>query len=62
LVDLFGVGWWKYDPDKATEMLEAAGFSKDGSGNWHLPGGSPWLSDIKSAKTYGRILQERITS
>ena len=25
LVDLFGVGWWKHDPAKATEMLQAEG-------------------------------------
>jgi peptide/nickel transport system substrate-binding protein len=41
LVDLFGIGWWKFNPDKATELLTKAGFKKDASG-WLLPDGKPW--------------------
>ncbi len=34
LVDLFGIGWWKHDPEKATQMLEAAGLKKNDQGLW----------------------------
>ncbi|MAS33879.1 MAG: peptide ABC transporter substrate-binding protein [Anaerolineaceae bacterium] len=52
LIDLFGVGWWKHDPDKATEMLEGAGFSRDGGGNWLLPDGSPWQISINAPANF----------
>jgi len=42
VIDLFGVGWWKYDPDKAAELLEKHGFTRDADGNWHLPSGEIW--------------------
>ncbi|MBX3062685.1 MAG: ABC transporter substrate-binding protein [Anaerolineae bacterium] len=38
----FGLGWYKYAPDVAEKLLVKNGFSKDGSGNWLLPDGSPW--------------------
>lgn len=52
LVDLFGVGWWKYDVDKASQLLEGAGFSRDGSGNWRLPDGSPWQITINAPANF----------
>lgn len=39
--ELFGVGWWKHDPEKATELLQQAGFTQDG-GRWLKPDGTPW--------------------
>ena len=39
---LFGYGWYKYAPDVAEKLLVKNGFSKDGSGNWLLPDGTPW--------------------
>ena len=38
---LFGY-WYKYAPDVAEKLLINNGFSRDGSGNWLLPDGSPW--------------------
>ncbi len=38
----FGLGWYKYAPDVAEKLLVKNGFSRDGSGNWLLPDGSPW--------------------
>ncbi len=38
LVELFGIGWWKHDPEKATELLEKAGLAKDASGTWTYNG------------------------
>lgn len=52
LVDLFGVGWWKYDVDKAAQLLEGAGFTRDGSGNWLKPDGSPWQITINAPANF----------
>jgi peptide/nickel transport system substrate-binding protein len=35
----FGRGWWTYDPQAATELLQSAGCKKMG-GQWHLPDGT----------------------
>ena len=51
LVDLFGVGWWKHDPDKATEMLQAEGFTLD-NGEWNKPDGSRWQITINSPSNF----------
>ena len=51
LVDLFGVGWWKHDPDKATEMLQAEGFTLQ-DGAWHKPDGSAWQITINSPSNF----------
>lgn len=41
ITDTFGIGWWKYDTDKAAQLLEKNGFSlKDGK--WMDPDGKPW--------------------
>ena len=34
----FGTGWWKPNPQAATELLQAAGFTKRG-GDWYTPDG-----------------------
>ena len=34
----FGMGWWKPDPQAATELLQAAGFTKRGN-DWYTPDG-----------------------
>ena len=41
----FGRGWWKPDPQAATELLEAAGFKKSG-GQWMTPDGKPFTVRI----------------
>ncbi len=46
-IDIWGVGWWKYDPDKATKMLTGLGFRKV-AGKWYLPDGKPWVITIKT--------------
>jgi len=43
--DLFGVGWWRNDPEKATELLERHGFTNSG-GSWLMPDGSPFVIEI----------------
>ena len=37
----FGFGWWKPNPEAATELLERAGYKKQG-GNWMTPDGKPF--------------------
>jgi peptide/nickel transport system substrate-binding protein len=51
LVDLFGVGWWKHDPEKAAQMLEAEGFSRSGNA-WMKPDGTPWQITINAPANF----------
>ena len=37
----FGLGWWKPDPEAAAELLEKAGFTKQGDA-WYTPDGEPF--------------------
>jgi len=46
--EVFGTGWWKYDPDVAERLLLKNGFSRDGNGKWLLPSGEPWTIDFQS--------------
>lgn len=48
LVDLFGVGWWKYDVEQAAKLLESVGFTRDADGKWLLPDGAPWTIAINA--------------
>src|SRR5262249_6525101 len=41
----FGRGWWRADPQAATELLQAAGFTKRGS-EWLTPDGRPFAVRI----------------
>lgn len=41
----FGLGWWKPNPQAATELLERAGFRKRGSA-WQTPDGRPFAVRI----------------
>ena len=45
LEDIFGLGYWRTDHEKATSLLEGAGFTFE-NGAWHLPDGSPWVIDV----------------
>lgn len=46
--DVFGYGWWKFDPEAAEKLLIKAGLSRDGSGNWLTPEGETWTLDLQS--------------
>lgn len=39
-------GWWKYDPQKAAQLLESVGFKRGADGKWLLPDGRRWVIDI----------------
>jgi peptide/nickel transport system substrate-binding protein len=43
---VWGIGWWKYDPQQAEKLLLQHGFSKDKNGRWLLPDGTQWKLSI----------------
>ncbi|WP_163264278.1 ABC transporter substrate-binding protein [Chelativorans alearense] len=43
----FGYGWWKQDIEAATELLEAAGFTKQGN-QWMMPDGQPFAFTLNT--------------
>ena len=58
LVDMFGVGWWKYDTTKAEKILLAEGFTRDSNGMWLKSDGEPWKITItinQSVQEYERL-------
>ena len=44
--EIWGLGWWKYDPEEAAKLLKKHGFYKDDQGRWHLPTGELWTLDL----------------
>jgi peptide/nickel transport system substrate-binding protein len=52
LRELFGVGWWKYDVEEASKLLESVGFTKNDDGKWLLPDGTIWTINILSPVNY----------
>ncbi len=52
LIDLFGVGWWKYDVDEAAKLLESVGFTRNADGKWLLPDGTPWSIAINAPSDF----------
>jgi peptide/nickel transport system substrate-binding protein len=46
--EVFGSGWWKFDPEAAETLLTNAGFTRDGSGNWLTPDGERFSIDLQS--------------
>jgi len=47
--DVFGAGWWKYDPEVAARLLVKNGFSQNEAGQWMTPDGEVWSLDIQAA-------------
>ncbi|MFC0010211.1 ABC transporter substrate-binding protein [Devosia nitrariae] len=43
----FGYGWWKQDIEAANELLEAAGFTKQGN-QWMTPDGQPFAFTLNT--------------
>jgi peptide/nickel transport system substrate-binding protein len=43
----FGYGWWKKDLNAASELLTAAGFTKQGD-QWMMPDGQPFKFTLKT--------------
>ncbi len=49
MVDMFGVGWWKYAPEIAEKLLLNNGFTRDKDDRWLLPDGTPWTFEMLAA-------------
>lgn len=45
--EVFGYGWWKFDPEAAEKLLLKAGLTKDGD-QWMTPEGEPWVIELQS--------------
>ncbi|MEM1515585.1 MAG: ABC transporter substrate-binding protein [Candidatus Bathyarchaeia archaeon] len=45
----WGVGWYKYAPDVAEQLLKSVGFNKGADGKWRLPTGELWHITFYSA-------------
>lgn len=59
MIDVFGVGWWRYDPEQAEKMLTRNGFSKK-DGKWLLPDGTPWRFSMTGPSGF-EVIAERAT-
>jgi peptide/nickel transport system substrate-binding protein len=46
LKPMLGYGWWKTDPEAAAELLESAGFTKNGN-QWMTPSGEPFTLRVQ---------------
>lgn len=46
--EVFGTGWWKYDPEAAATLLESAGFTRNDNGEWMTPDGERFSIEIQS--------------
>lgn len=61
-MDLFGIGWWKHDPQKAAELLEKHGFTKGTDGIWYLPSGEAWSITVYSGTGIPEARQAAVTA
>lgn len=50
--DLFGIGWWRFDQEKAGQLLESVGFSRAADNRWRLPDGSLWSITIVAPSNF----------
>ncbi|MDR1302166.1 MAG: ABC transporter substrate-binding protein, partial [Treponema sp.] len=50
-INVFGIGWWKYDVNEAARLLEKNGF-RQVNGRWMLPNGQPWQISINAPANF----------
>jgi peptide/nickel transport system substrate-binding protein len=48
IAQTFGLGWYRYAPDVAEQLLINNGFSRNADGEWLLPDGTPWRIEVIS--------------
>ncbi len=46
--EVFGYGWWKFDPEAAEKLMLKAGLTRNGGGDWVGPDGEPFSIDLQS--------------
>jgi len=51
-VDLFGIGWWKYDTAEATKLLTSVGYTQDANSAWMNPDGTPLEITINAPSNF----------
>jgi peptide/nickel transport system substrate-binding protein len=57
LSEAFGIGWWKYDPAEAENLLTSVGFTKNDEGNWLLPDGEEWQLQLVIPGDWNKVMQ-----
>jgi peptide/nickel transport system substrate-binding protein len=57
--EYLGIGWWKYDPQKAAELFQKAGLKKDANGKWLLADGKPWVINMAIYGDYNKLYQRQ---
>ena len=53
----FGIGWWNYDVEQASKLLESEGFTKNADGNWLLPNGEEWVVELTVPGDWNKVMQ-----
>lgn len=53
----FGIGWWKYDPEEAGNLLTSVGFTQNADGNWVLPSGEDWVLEFVIPGDWNKVMQ-----
>lgn len=48
IAQTFGLGWYRYAPEVAEQLLVNNGFSRNADGEWLLPDGTPWRIEVIS--------------
>jgi ABC-type transport system substrate-binding protein len=43
---------WSYNPKKAYQLLESAGFKRGADGKWYMPDGKPFRFEILSVAAW----------
>lgn len=57
IIDAFGYGWWKYDPEEAGKLLASIGIEKGDDGFYQMPDGSPMELEFVYPGDWNKILQ-----
>ncbi len=58
--ETYGIGWWKFAPDVAEQLLVRSGFKRDSARKWIMPNGQPFKLSILSATPEVWPLQARL--
>ncbi|MCA9883078.1 MAG: ABC transporter substrate-binding protein [Anaerolineaceae bacterium] len=53
----FGIGWWKYDPEEAGNLLSSVGFTQNADGIWQLPSGEVWDLEFVIPGDWNKVMQ-----
>ena len=57
LSEAFGIGWWKYDPAEAENLLNSVGITKNADGIYTLPDGTVWELELVIPGDWNKVMQ-----